>query len=181
VLAGASARGLPVGAFHPLQSFPAPRPPEAFEGVLFAIDASDAELLAELESLASRLGGRPRRVLGSDRARYHAAGTLIGPLLIALAAQTAEVFGELGFSREEAIEAMVPFMRGTVDNLEALGLPDALIGPVRRGDPRTVARHLSALSGDALESYRALTRTAIRLAEEAGLGADAARELRELI
>jgi predicted short-subunit dehydrogenase-like oxidoreductase (DUF2520 family) len=177
----AARRGHPVGAFHPLRSFPAPLGPEAFRGVLFGIDASDAALLAELEALGARLGGWTRRIEGGDRVRYHAAATLAGPLLVALAAEAAGVLGEAGFAREEALDALLPFIAGTVDNLRALRLPGALIGPVRRGDPDTVARHVAALHGDALAAYRALTRTAVDLAEEAGLDAAAASALRELV
>jgi predicted short-subunit dehydrogenase-like oxidoreductase (DUF2520 family) len=179
-LEAAARRGHPVGAFHPLRSFPEPLGPEAFRGVLFGIDASDDALLAELEGLGDRLGGWTRRIRGDDRVRYHAAGTLAGPLLVALAAQAAEVLGEAGFGREEALDALLPFMASTVDNLRALRLPGALIGPVRRGDPDTVARHVAALHGDELAAYRALTRTAIALAEEAGLEPGAAARLRAL-
>jgi predicted short-subunit dehydrogenase-like oxidoreductase (DUF2520 family) len=181
VLAAAAGRGHPVGAFHPLRSFPAPLGPEAFHGVLFGIDASDTALLAELEALGGRLGGWTRRISGGDRIRYHAAATLAGPLLVALAAQAAEVLGEAGFSRDEALDALLPFIGGTVDNLRALRLPGALIGPVRRGDPDTVARHVAALHGEAEAAYRALTRTAIRLAEEAGLDPARAHLLREQV
>jgi predicted short-subunit dehydrogenase-like oxidoreductase (DUF2520 family) len=181
VLESAADRGHPVGAFHPLRSFPAPLGPEAFRGVLFGIDASDAALLAELDALGRRLGGWTRRIQGGDRIRYHAAATLAGPLLVALAAQACEVLGEVGFGRDEALDALLPFFGGTVENLRALRLPGALIGPVRRGDPDTVGRHVAALHGDAQAAYRALTGTAIRLAEEAGLDPAAARLLRERV
>jgi len=181
VLEAAARRGHPVGAFHPLRSFPAPLGADAFHGILFALDASDAGLLTELEALGRELGGWTRRVRGADRLPYHAAGTMAGPLLVALVAQAAEVLGEAGFARDEALAALLPYLRATVGNLEALRLPGALIGPVRRGDPDTVARHLGALHGPALDGYRALTRTAIGLAEEAGLEADSARRLRELV
>lgn len=181
VLDAAARRGHPVGAFHPLRSFPAPLPADAFRGVLFGIDASDAALLAELDALGRRLGGWTRRIAGPDRIRYHAAATLAGPLLVALAAQAAEVLGEVGFTRDEALDALLPYVGGTVDNLRALRLPGALIGPVRRGDPDTVARHVASLHGDPAAAYRALTRTAIRLAEEAGLDQAVARLLRERV
>jgi len=181
VLDAAARRGHPVGAFHPLRSFPAPLGPEAFQGILFGIDASDATLLAELDALGQRLGGWTRQIPSGDRIRYHAAATLAGPLLVALAAQAAAVLGEVGFSRDEALDALLPFVAGTVDNLRALRLPGALIGPVRRGDPDTVARHVAALSGDVAAAYRALTRTAVGLAEEAGLDEDTARLLRERV
>jgi predicted short-subunit dehydrogenase-like oxidoreductase (DUF2520 family) len=98
-----------------------------------------------------------------------------------MVAQVADAFGQIGFSREEALSAQLPFLRGTLDNLESRRLPGALIGPVRRGDPATVRRHLSALTGEALQTYRVLTPTAIRLAEEDGLDPETAGRLRELL
>jgi predicted short-subunit dehydrogenase-like oxidoreductase (DUF2520 family) len=151
---------------------------EAFRGILFGIDASDDGLLAALEALGARLGGWTRRIPGGDRPRYHAGATMAGPLLVALAAQAVDAFVEIGLTRDEALEALLPLMRGTTENLRALRLPGALIGPVRRGDPRTVARHVAALRGDALASYRALTRTSIELARELGLDPEAAERLR---
>src|SRR5437588_12584200 len=60
--------GFAVGSLHPLQAFGRPRPPEAFDGVTFAVDASGDGLLAELDQLALRLGGVPRRVRDPERA-----------------------------------------------------------------------------------------------------------------
>ena len=45
-------------------------------------------------------------------------------------------------------EALLPLVRATVDNVDALGPADALTGPVARGDADTVARHLDALPAD---------------------------------
>ena len=45
-------------------------------------------------------------------------------------------------------EALLPLVRATVDNVDALGPADALTGPVARGDVDTVRRHLDALPAD---------------------------------
>jgi hypothetical protein len=39
-------------------------------------------------------------------------------------------------------------VRGTLDNLEQLGVPAALTGPIARGDTDTVRLHLARLSPD---------------------------------
>src|SRR5258706_9283251 len=65
--------GYPVGSFHPLQSFPAPRDPEAFRGITVAVDASTAALMKRLRALARAVGATPRHVDDSQRAIYHAA------------------------------------------------------------------------------------------------------------
>ena len=177
--------GHPVGAFHPLQSFPRERGPSAFAGSLVAIDASTDELLHELEELARALGGIPRRVTDGERALYHAAAVFASNYLVALAAQAVTTLESAGWEREEALPALLPLMRGVLQNLEHAGLPGALIGPIRRGDVDTVRRHLDAIGGAGAPSaelreqvYRILGLAALELAVEAGLDADAASEIK---
>ena len=182
-LAPLRTRGFAVGSLHPLQSFPRVRGPEAFRGVLFAIDAGDGELLAALAEVARRLGGTPRRVEDGDRARYHAAATLIANGLLALADRACLVLGDLGWSREESLDAILPLLAGTVDNLREGRLPAALSGPLRRGDVDTVRRHLVALAPDQRQErlYRILGLAALDLAREAGLDPEAAHQLHTLL
>jgi predicted short-subunit dehydrogenase-like oxidoreductase (DUF2520 family) len=62
-------------------------------------------------------------------------------------------------------------MRGTLDNIASAGLPDALTGPIRRGDVDTVARHLDALAGAApevIETYRVLGALTLALTRRGG-------------
>lgn len=182
--------GSAVGAFHPLQSFPAERGPEAFVGSMFGINASRPELLDRLQQLAAALGGTARLVPDGDRALYHAAAVIASNYLNSLAAEAARVLAAIGWSREESVSALLPLLRGAVENLEVLGLPGALIGPIRRGDGATVARHLRALGslpGDRAERtrrlYLLLGAVALELALEAGLdpeeGAQVAKALQQ--
>ena len=69
------------------------------------------------------------------------------------------------------LEALLPLVRASVDNVDALGAPAALTGPVARGDVDTVARHLDALPADERAAYRASAREALRLrgADDAAL------------
>src|SRR6266849_2545829 len=76
-----------VGSFHPLQSFPQPRPPEAFRGSLVAIDARASGLRRRLERLARDLGAKPRGVEEADRVVYHAAAVFASNYLVALAGE----------------------------------------------------------------------------------------------
>ena len=74
-----------VGSFHPLQSFPRPRAPEAFRGSLVGIDASTVPLRRRLERLARDLGAKPRSVAETERVIYHAAAVFASNYLVALA------------------------------------------------------------------------------------------------
>jgi predicted short-subunit dehydrogenase-like oxidoreductase (DUF2520 family) len=59
----------------------------------------------------------------------------------ALAAAGVELLGAAGVDPATAAAMLGPLLRSVADNLERLGMPGALTGPVRRGDATGVARH----------------------------------------
>jgi len=167
-----------VGSFHPLQSFPQPRPPEAFRGSLVAIDARAPMLRRRLERLARDLGAKPRGVEEADRVVYHAAAVFASNYLVALAGEAVELLRTIGWSEAEAVAGLIPLMRGALAEVERRGPTAALTGPIRRGDVETVTRHLEALAGlDSGSSrgprkadlYRMLGQIALEIAARAGL------------
>jgi predicted short-subunit dehydrogenase-like oxidoreductase (DUF2520 family) len=144
-----------VGALHPLQSLPSPEVGlQRLPGSWCAVEGPPT-----VERLALSLGLRPFRVAPGDRARYHAAATIASNHLVALLGQAARVADAAGVPPE----ALLPLIRASVDNVDALGPGDALTGPVARGDGDTVARHLEALSPDDASTYRVLAREALAL------------------
>ncbi len=143
------------GALHPLQSLPSVELGLArLPGSWCAVDGAPA-----VERLALSLGMRPFRVDARQRARYHAAATIASNHLVALLGQAVRVAEAAGVPPE----ALLPLVRASVDNVEALGAGDALTGPVARGDADTVARHLDALPVDERATYRTLATEALRL------------------
>jgi predicted short-subunit dehydrogenase-like oxidoreductase (DUF2520 family) len=172
-LAAAAAGGRPTGSFHPFQSFPVQRSPSAFAGSLVGVDSADPALLARLEGLARDIGARPRRVPDDQRAIYHVAAVLASNLLLGLIATAATVLESMDWSRQDALAALLPLLSGVVENIGAEGLEGALIGPIRRGDPGTVRRHLAELESRGLEDparvYRILGEATLELALASGL------------
>jgi predicted short-subunit dehydrogenase-like oxidoreductase (DUF2520 family) len=62
---------------------------------------------------------------------------------------------------EQALRALTPLIRASVENALAMGPLRALTGPVERGDSGTIAAHLRALSGSGTpESVNGLYRAA---------------------
>ena len=76
-------------------------------------------------------------------------------------------------------------MAGVLENLQRAGLPDALIGPIRRGDPETVQRQLAELAatggGIPVQAYHILGAAALELARQAGLDDESARRIEEAL
>jgi predicted short-subunit dehydrogenase-like oxidoreductase (DUF2520 family) len=156
-----------VGALHPLQSLPSGDIGRVrLAGSSCAVDGSPA-----VQRLALTLGMRPFRIAPDDRVRYHAAACMASNHLVALLGQVERLAAQAGVP----LDAFMPLVRATVDNVDELGTTRALTGPVARGDAGTVAAHLDALPDDERVGYRALADLARRLA------GDESAELRELL
>jgi predicted short-subunit dehydrogenase-like oxidoreductase (DUF2520 family) len=163
-LMAASARGAACGVFHPLQSFGPDAAAERFIGIAVGVDAEPA-LCDQLSQLAERLGAAPFSLRGVDRARYHAAAVFTSNYLVALHAAAARIWQSAGLPVESARAALATLSRGTVENIVAHDLAQALTGPIARGDAATVAGHLAALQNDlpSLALYRGLARELLAL------------------
>ena len=80
-----------------------------------------------------------------------------------------ELLATAGLPEADSAAILAPLLRSVADNVERLGLPDALTGPVRRGDVSTVRSHLDRLAQHAPELrdlYVALSLRQLGLAEE---------------
>jgi predicted short-subunit dehydrogenase-like oxidoreductase (DUF2520 family) len=138
------------GALHPLMTMPG-ADADRLRGAWCAT-AGDPQV----RDLATLLGMRPFPVADEDRASYHAAACIASNHLVALLAQVERI-------SPVPLDAMLPLVRATLENVEACGPRAALTGPVARGDVATVSRHLSALDERDVAAYRALAREAHRL------------------
>jgi len=159
ILEPARKAGAYVGVFHPIQTFAdAEQAMENMPGSTFTLEA-EAPLLGILQEIASTLGGRWIKIKAGDRAVYHAAAVIVCNYLVTLVKMATDLWQTFGVPRKEATEALLPLIRGTVHNLETIGLPQCLTGPIARGDSGTIKKHLEALervSPDTLSSYREL-------------------------
>ena len=166
LLGKAAAEGALVGGFHPLRMFG--EPGKSFDMRGCAIAIAGAEPLArELERLARAIGARPLRLPEGGRALYHAAANFSGAFVVALIVETVALWKKLGIAERDALRALLPLLRGSVDNVEKLGTAGALGSVVARGDAGTIRRHLEALAKTAPESldlYRLLSLRTIPLA-----------------
>lgn len=169
----------PRGSFHPLQSFPAPRGPEAFRGITVAVDATTPTLMRRLRALARAIGAKPRHVGDEDRVLYHAAAVYASNFVDVVVAEAVRLLEQIGWSEDEATRALMPLVDGAVANIRRRGVVGALTGPVRRGDAETVTRHLRAI--DRPDLYRMLGLVALEIATEAGLDPAAAERTRKTL
>ena len=198
VLAPIAAGGARIAALHPLMTFPRlpldttiPALLARLAGCTWALDCPDSALATELEALVAALGGHTIRIGEAQRVPYHISGVLASNYVAVLLGAAANLWEGFGVAPDEALRALLPLLRATVENLERVGLPDALTGPLARGDAGTIAAHLAWLAAHAegdpqiaalRDAYATLGRLALPIAQAKGtLSPDAAARLTELL
>jgi predicted short-subunit dehydrogenase-like oxidoreductase (DUF2520 family) len=133
-----------IAQMHPMLSFASPRfAPSLDRGNMHV--QGEPVAVARARRVARLLGMTPRTVPGLDTVAYHAAAGLVANGAAALAAVGAELLVRAGVAREVAPAMLGPLLRSVADNVEGLGFPEALTGPVRRGDVAGVEKHLRTL------------------------------------
>ncbi len=145
ILEPAKRLGANVGSFHPLQTFAGVN--EAIKnlpGSTFALEAEEP-LLSRLKELASILNGKWVELKPGDKVLYHASAVFVSNYLVTLVKLALDLWQGFGVPGEEATKALLPLLKGTVNNIESIGLPNCLTGPIARGDLGTISKHLNAL------------------------------------
>jgi predicted short-subunit dehydrogenase-like oxidoreductase (DUF2520 family) len=159
ILKAAEKLGATVGSFHPLQTFAGvDQAMENLPGSTFALEAEEP-LLSLLKELTHLLNGNWVELKPGDKVLYHAAAVFACNYLVTLVKLALDLWQDFGVSSREATRALLPLLEGTINNIDSIGLPDCLTGPVARGDLGTIERHLSALedrSPSLLTTYKEL-------------------------
>ncbi len=159
ILEPAKKLGTAVGSFHPLQTFAdVDQAIVNLPGSTFALEAEEP-LLSTLKKLTQLLNGSWVKLKPGDKVLYHAAAVFACNYLVTLVKLALDLWQDFGVSSKEATKALMPLLRGTLNNIDNIGLPDCLTGPVARGDLGTMERHLSALearSPSLLTTYKEL-------------------------
>jgi len=179
VLDSARDRGASTGGFHPIQLFADPEvAARHIAGSSVAIEAS-GELETSLVAIAESLGYQVIHLPPGVRARYHAATNYAASFILSLLHEACTLWTSFGVDSKQALEALVPLARGTIEAAAAKGLPGALAGPFSRGDAGVVESHLAdlqTLGADAALLYRLICLRQIELAKVKGSLTDEAIE-----
>lgn len=171
-LSALTASGAALGSLHPLQTLVEPeRAPEHLRGSWAAIEGAP-RAIAMAERLARDIGLRPFHLKPGNKALYHAGAVFASNYFVLVEAIAQRLLEQAGLGKDEAWAALVPLVRGTLENLARVGPAGALTGPVVRGDGETIARHLATLPEAEGAMYRVLARAVLDLVRERGLAPD---------
>ncbi len=124
----------------------------------------DAPAVRLARRIVRDLGGEAFPIRKQHKAAYHAWGAFASPLLVAMLVTAEQVARAAGLSAAEARKKMLPIVRQTIANYEALGAGGAFSGPIVRGDAEMVRQHLRVLKKvpEARDVYLALARAALQ-------------------
>jgi predicted short-subunit dehydrogenase-like oxidoreductase (DUF2520 family) len=139
---------------HPLQTVPDGE--TDLNGSPAAVAGTSPAALDVAKGIAARTGMKPFVIAEEHRVLYHAAASIASNFLVSLEQTAADLLG--GIAVDEPREVLAPLVRRSLENWVERG-PDALTGPIARGDESTVAAHREALSEarpDLLAFYDAL-------------------------
>lgn len=114
--------------------------------------------------LFQKLGHTVRRISAEHKAKYHASAVFVSNLVIGLYAMGSDLLTQCGFSPAEAEQALLPLFANNAENMQRVGMQEALTGPVSRCDMKTVEKHLQVLDQDAKMVYRCLSKRLVQLA-----------------
>jgi len=162
--------GASTGSMHPMQTFSTQNFPDLAK-CIFGIDGCPAALQVA-RKMIHQMGGVAVRLSGANKAAYHAAGSFACAYVLALMETATRILMTQGFKRRQAMRALLPLTRQTLDNFESVGPLAAWTGPLSRGDFSTIEKHVKALADfepEYLEAYKTLSRlTADVLAAQPG-------------
>jgi len=150
--------GAATGSMHPMQTFSNQNIPD-LTNCIFGVDGSRAALQVA-RKMIHQLGGLAVRLSGANKAAYHAAGSFACAYVLTLMEAATRLLMAQGFKRRQAMRALLPLTRQTLDNFERVGPLAAWTGPLSRGDFSTIERHVKALADfepEYLEAYETLS------------------------
>jgi len=183
VLEPAAKKGCHVVSVHPFQSFAtSEQAMQNLPGSYFGIEGSK-EAASIMEKLVPEaFGGTVIPLDERIKPVYHAAACIASSFLVVLTQASTELLLQVGLEKEEAVKVLIPLLRGTVENINFLGLPKSLTGPIERGDVQTIKEHLSSVEARrprVASLYRELGLKALDIAvEKGGLPRDKVLEIR---
>jgi predicted short-subunit dehydrogenase-like oxidoreductase (DUF2520 family) len=185
VLEPARAAGAHVGCMHPCNTFASiDQSLENLPGSTFTLEAEEP-VLSDLKGFVEALNGRWMLLKEEDKGLYHASICIACNYLYTLVDICTKMWKHFDIPQKDAVTACMPILIGTLNNIENVGFPGCLTGPIARGDVSTIRTHLKALQEnepDIVPLYKALGLMTIPIGIEKGtLSEEKAAVLRAML
>jgi len=146
ILDPAKKSGAMVGSFHPCQAFASvDQAIKNLPGSTFAIEAQ-GPLLDILKEMASTIGCDWIVLKPGNKALYHAAAVFASNYFVTLLKVATDLFQNFDIPTAQSTKVLMPLIQGNIKNINTIGLPSCLTGPIARGDVSTIEKHIYALN-----------------------------------
>ena len=130
----------------------------------FTIEGAQKHL-ETMKDLLESMGNSVCVISKENKIKYHAAAAVASNLVVGILNMAETMMQECGFEKEQATQALAPIIRGNVENILRQGSVQALTGPIERNDVSTVKKHLSVLTGQYQEIYKAVSGNVVNIAK----------------
>ncbi|MEW6068435.1 MAG: DUF2520 domain-containing protein [Nitrospirota bacterium] len=171
VLGSARNSGASIASIHPLQSLAdVNEATKNLHGSYFCIEG-DEIAISVARKIVKSLNGKEITLDVSKKPLYHAGAAVVSNFLVATIGFGLALYEAAGINRQDSLKALMPLIKGTVKNIESLGIPSALTGPISRGDAGIVESHLKAISKampETIRLYSELGRCTVKIALDKG-------------
>lgn len=177
-----------IGSMHPLQSFAVQKTGNPFENIMVAVEGDPLAVEKACE-IAKDMDAQPFTIKTDGKMLYHAAAVVASNYLVTLMDLSIKLMTASGVSETAAFDILKPLVKGTLANIESTGIPDALTGPIARGDVGIVEKHVQAIrahsdgtADEMAEYYNMNGRQTIKIARAKGtLSEESAKQLLRIL
>jgi len=180
ILGSAQKGGAFIGSMHPLQSFASFQYDEnPFQGIIVTVEG-DTESIKQARRIITDIGAEGIEITTDGKTLYHAAAVAVSNYLVTLVDLSFSLIKEAGISGRDALNILKPLIDGTLANIESMGIPGALTGPIARGDVKTVKDHIAAMESKTpglLSLYKTLGRFTVDIATAKGTLSESSAEI----
>jgi len=171
ILNSAREKGAVVMSVHPLQTIPGPEAGiRNLPGSYFAVEG-DEKGLSFVREMIKVFEGHLVEIPTRMKPLYHASACVVSNYFVAVIRLGLKMMEQIGLDKEEALTALLPLIQGTMANIEKVGVPEGLTGPIARGDYSTIKDHLSVINKemkDMAPLYGELGKFTVKVALEKG-------------
>ncbi|MBI5745719.1 MAG: DUF2520 domain-containing protein [Nitrospirae bacterium] len=171
ILASARRKGASIGSIHPLQSLATRR--EAITNLIgsyYNIEG-DKKAVIIAKRIVKDLGSKEMVIPAKGKVLYHSGAVFTSNYLITIFSAGIELLGVAGIPRSKALPGLLSLIKGTVKNIENVGIPMALTGPIQRGDISIIEGHIDEIrksTPELLSLYCQLGKETVKIALEKG-------------
>lgn len=180
ILAKATAQGASTFSLHPMQSFAdTKKSVYAIHSTFFTMEGTGDK--TAILGMLKKIGNKFKEIEPEHKPMYHAAACVASNYLVTLAKISTNMLKTIGFNEQEGVDVLMPLMQGTMDNIDKLGIINALTGPIVRGDMVTIENHLENLNDSHRAVYSVLGLETLDLAENRGVRKEDIEVLKKLL